>query len=304
MTQAAVPILGGSGFILISLVAVLLDLIDERQREEARANANHRPPDPIWIRCVSAITYVPTSRSAVCFFSGTVLFLVCTSLTGTWQSQLESDSNSSILVSSIVMSASICLLSLGAWINRVNEGLGMVLHMPLAGVFQACVIVYGFATVNLAKNWHGNAAPTTIARQIVLYIALVCLVLSFLWLSLCNQKMIKLVAHMRAEESMVQRQDTARSFDGDEEEIIQEAQEEVKIRKDSSSPDKGGPDKKQEEDPPVAEEEQQGTAQEDAVLLSAEERLSCRRYEAALATVQYALGTCAGLLLALGAADM
>ena len=38
--------------------------------------------------------------------------------------------------------------------------------------------------------------------------------------------------------------------------------------------------------------------------LTAEERLSCRKWQAALAAVQFASGTCAGVLVALGAPDV
>ena len=256
---------------LCSLLSAFVDVVDESRREKERAAGAQRPPDRILIRYVSAITYVPTSRSAKWFLFGTVVFLLSASLTGIWQSDSKGADEPGLAVSAIMMSVSIFLLSIGAWLYQINAGLGTFVHMILATAFQIFVIVYGFATVKLAKSQYGEDAITTRVRLVVVYIAVTCLGLNFVGFSFATKKTMKLMAYISAEEKNIQ--DAGLNLGTD---LISN-------------------------DATLAAET--NLISNDATL-TAQERWTCRKYEASLAAVQYVFGTCAGVLLVMGGTDV
>ncbi len=132
--QPIFPLLGGSCFVLCCALAVYLDFLDQKRDSKVEET------DRVFIRYTSMITYDPRSRSARAFLVGTVFFLIGASFTGVWQSAIEDDSM--MAISAIIMSLSLFLLCIGAWLYQVNRNVGTFVHMVLTGLFQVLIVCY------------------------------------------------------------------------------------------------------------------------------------------------------------------
>ena len=197
--QPIFPLLGGSCFILCCALAVYLDFLDQKRDSKLEET------DRVFIRYTSIITYDPRSRSARTFWVGTVFFLIGASFTGVWQSAIEDDSM--MAISAIIMSLSLFLLCIGAWLYQVNRNVGTFVHMVLAGLFQVYALVYGFKAWMLSSSQYGDAATITQVRLILTCVACTCLVLSFITFRSVMSKTMLLIAHYQDLERTVLSED-------------------------------------------------------------------------------------------------
>jgi hypothetical protein len=194
-SRSVVPIIGGIGFVFCAGLAAYLDVQDQVRKEKARGAREQEDPDRVFVRYISMITYDPNSRPAKAFLCGSVIFLICASITGVWQS--ETEGTSSLTTSAIAMSAAIFLMSVGAHLYKIHPGVGTFVHMVLAGLFQAFSLVYGFNSWKLASRQYGNSATITQARLGITCVASACLVLNFLLFRTATAKTMLLMAHVR-----------------------------------------------------------------------------------------------------------